>query len=105
MRTGLLLDDADLKRIREKMEACSWASSGYRRLRVQAEEVFITARPSPGMLDAVEAAAIVYAISGEKTYAERAGARIRSCESFPEIFGALRSDTYNFGCNTLLTGH
>jgi hypothetical protein len=53
----------------------------------------------------VEAAAIVHALTGESSYAERSEALLLSRGGFAELFGAVRSDTYDFGCNSLLTGH
>lgn len=105
MRVGLLLEGVELEQIRKKIQNCRWAANGYRRLRGQADGIFMGDRPSRGTLGALEAAAVVFAVSGEREYARQSEALIRSCGGFPELFGALTSDTYNFGCNTLLAGH
>jgi len=105
VRFGLLFDNAELEKIRAKIENRTWAANGYRRLRNQADEIFTSDELSGGTLEAIECASILFALSGEEEYAERSEALIRSCASFPDLFGAVTSDTYNFGCNTLRTGY
>jgi hypothetical protein len=105
MRFGLLFDESELEKIRDKIERYRWAAGGYRRLRRQADAIFMSDKISNETVKAIECASILYAISGDAEYAERSEELIRGCAAFPELFGSAVSDTYDFGCNTLLTGY
>ncbi len=110
MKVGLLVDDAEVEIIRSRIERQPWALGAFRRLKSTADAVFGwrggTVGSTPrGSASAVEAAALVYRISGDEAYADAAGGILEGAGSFAELFGSISSDTFDFGCNTLFTGH
>lgn len=110
MKVGLLVNQDDLAAIKAKMDRQAWAEAAYHRLRSTADAVFLRSDQADGgwrgrKAAAVEAAALVYRISGDAAYADAAVAILKEAGSFGELFGGIRSDTYDFGCNTLFTGH
>jgi len=106
MICGMLLNQNEIAVIREKIKKHKWAENAFRRVRHKAEEVFLTNCPKTlgAMVNALEAAAVIYSISGEQQFAAGAEEVLKNNLNFPELFGEVTSDTYNFGCNTLLTG-
>ena len=110
MKAGLLVSQDEIEGIRGKMERQPWAQAAFRSLKSTADAVFgwqggVVGTVPRGSVTAVEAAALVYRISGDKDYADAVCRILEKTGSFAELFGSVSSDTFDFGCNTLFTGH
>jgi hypothetical protein len=105
MHIGLLFNDAELETIRAKVGDHRWAENGCRRLKSQADQIFIGDRPANSTLNALEAAAIYFSITGDDEHISHVQSLLERSGSFPDLFGTVSASTYDFGCNTLATGH
>lgn len=105
MHVGLLVNETELETIRAKIRDHRWAENGCRRLKSQADQIFIGDRPANSTLNTLEAAAIYFRITGDDGHLSHVQSILERTESFPDLFGTVSSSTYDFGCNTLATGH
>jgi hypothetical protein len=105
MLAGLLFNSGERDRIREKIENHAWARNAARCLKRQADEVFASDRPTRASLGAIESAAIHFSITEDDQHLKQSELLLNACKDFSELFGTVSASTFDFGCNSLYTGH